>query len=113
VCARAQLLPKLLREWKPKQFPKSYLSNLVVAAHDMFKMAQSLANAGVKVLSTRRKSKKKAGAGVGEGASSRVCHSSLCPLSPPPPSHPTALWCALNSVVSSPSRRLGRGGRGR
>ena len=66
---RLQLLPKLLRKWEPtRESPRAYLTNLVTAAHDMFKMAKSLAAVGAVVLSARRKSNKpkKADGGSGE-----------------------------------------------
>ncbi len=55
-----QLLPKLMKKWAPtRDSSREYLTNLVTAAHDMFKMAKSLAEEGAVVLTHRRKTKAK------------------------------------------------------
>ncbi len=67
-----QLLPKLLKKWDVKltALTLPYLTDLVNASHGMLKMARTLANEGVMVLSSRRRGKRKDGESHGEGTTS-------------------------------------------
>ena len=86
-----QLLPRLLRKWEPsRDSPRLYLTNLVTAAHDMFKMAKSLAAVGAVVLSHRRKTKQKkpdGEEGNEEGTRAFLALSAAVSPSCPPPVH--------------------------